>query len=160
MIDNSRLTWWPALKAAEAEGDARAAYLIDKFQNRPEEELYKVDDDPYEMTNLADDPSYAVFKLMDDEKVVYEAAQKALEGAVTARNLQREHTLLYAEKYRTLSVEQIIADFLNVDQSRAISEANIAKMADAFNATAQEDTFGKYLECWYRLDVFSVNSRP
>jgi N-sulfoglucosamine sulfohydrolase len=62
MVADSRLTWWPALKAAEAEGDLRATYLLEKFHNRPEEELYLVDDDPYEMTNLADDPAYAETK--------------------------------------------------------------------------------------------------
>ena len=56
MIEDSRLIWWPALKRAEAEGDADAIALLEKCHHRPEEELYRVDQDPYEMNNLADDP--------------------------------------------------------------------------------------------------------
>ena len=59
MVKNSRLVWWPALKAAEAEGDEEAIALLKKFHHRPAEELYKVDADPYEIRNLADDPALA-----------------------------------------------------------------------------------------------------
>ena len=36
--------------------------MLTKFHNRPAEELYRVDTDPYEMTNLADDPKLAEVK--------------------------------------------------------------------------------------------------
>ena len=62
MVANSRLVWWPALKAAEARGDATAVKLLDKFHNRPAEELYLVDEDPYELNNLANDPAHALAK--------------------------------------------------------------------------------------------------
>ncbi|MCF7847543.1 MAG: sulfatase [Kiritimatiellales bacterium] len=59
---DSRLTFWPALKKAEAAGDERAKELLKKFHNRPAEELYRVDADPYELENLADNPEYAAVK--------------------------------------------------------------------------------------------------
>lgn len=68
MAKNSRLVWWPALKKAEAAGDPSAVALLEKFHNRPAEELYKVDRDPYEMENLADNPEYVeVKKRLHDE---------------------------------------------------------------------------------------------
>lgn len=60
--ENSRLVWWPALKAAEAKGDAAAKKLLTKWHNRPAEELYLVDEDPYELNNLANDPAHAEAK--------------------------------------------------------------------------------------------------
>ena len=62
MVGNSRLVWWPALKEAAENGDARAKMLMEKYQNRPAEELYRVDRDAYEMRNLAGDPKYAELK--------------------------------------------------------------------------------------------------
>lgn len=62
MAENSRLVWWPELKKAADRGDARAKALLDKYHRRPAEELYRVDEDPYELTNLAGDPRYAGVK--------------------------------------------------------------------------------------------------
>ncbi len=62
MVENSRLVWWPALKEAEAQNDAKAITLLKKFHKRPAEELYKVDEDVYETINLADNPEYATVK--------------------------------------------------------------------------------------------------
>jgi len=62
MAANSRLVWWPAMKAAADKGDAAAKRLMDKFHHRPAEELYRVDEDPFEVKNLAGDPRYAGVK--------------------------------------------------------------------------------------------------
>ncbi len=62
MVDDSRLKWWPDLKAGEARGDARAIALLKKFHNRPAEELYQPDRDVYELNNLAGNPEYAYVK--------------------------------------------------------------------------------------------------
>jgi uncharacterized sulfatase len=62
MVENSRLVWWNALKAAEADGDAAAKALLRKFHRRPAEELYLADEDPYELNNLAANPEHAAAK--------------------------------------------------------------------------------------------------
>lgn len=62
MLMDSRLTWWPDLKKAEAKGDPEAIALLKKYHNRPAEELYKVDEDVYELNNLARNPEYAEIK--------------------------------------------------------------------------------------------------
>ena len=54
--------WWPLRKEAAAAGDEHAQALLDKYHNRPEEELYRVANDPFEMENLADDPELAGIK--------------------------------------------------------------------------------------------------
>ena len=53
------LQWWKAMSDAAKAGDAAAKTLMDKFHHRPAEELYRVDKDPYELTNLAADPKFA-----------------------------------------------------------------------------------------------------
>ncbi len=62
MLMDSRLIWWPELKKAEAKGDTEAIALLKKYHNRPAEELYKVDEDIYEINNLASNPEYAEVK--------------------------------------------------------------------------------------------------
>lgn len=59
MVENSRLIWWNALKEEEAKNDKEAIALLEKFHHRPSVEFYKIDEDPYEMNNLAEDPAYA-----------------------------------------------------------------------------------------------------
>ena len=59
---SNRLVWWPAIKEAEANGDKSAIRLLNKYHHRPAVELYKVDEDPYENNNLANDPDYEAIK--------------------------------------------------------------------------------------------------
>ena len=56
------LIWWKAMSDAAEAGDESAKRLMDKFHRRPAEELYRVDEDPYEMENLADNPEYNATK--------------------------------------------------------------------------------------------------
>jgi len=56
------LQWWQALRDAAAQGDASAKQLYDRYHLRPAEELYRVDEDPWELNNLADKPEYAQVK--------------------------------------------------------------------------------------------------
>jgi N-sulfoglucosamine sulfohydrolase len=53
------LGWWQAMKDAAESGDASAKKLYDKYHHRPAEELYRVDEDPWELNNLSDKPEYA-----------------------------------------------------------------------------------------------------
>ena len=47
---------------AKATSDPDAAQKVRRYEYRPKEELYEVTRDPYEWTNLADDPKYANVK--------------------------------------------------------------------------------------------------
>ncbi len=62
MVANSRLAWWPGLVESAAAGDESAKKVMARYQKRPAEELYRVDTDPYELKNLADNPEYAAVK--------------------------------------------------------------------------------------------------
>jgi hypothetical protein len=42
-----------------AEHDLKAAALINRYRNRPAEELFDVENDPFELTNLVSDPTHA-----------------------------------------------------------------------------------------------------
>lgn len=52
------LQWWQTLRDAAGAGDADAKRLYEKYHDRPAEELYRVDEDPWEMNNLAGDLEY------------------------------------------------------------------------------------------------------
>ena len=43
-------------------GDNEAAEKISRYENRPAEEFYAIQEDPYEWHNLANDPRYAIQK--------------------------------------------------------------------------------------------------
>ena len=43
----------------KAEKDPAAKAIIDRFYNKPAEELYDMEADPYELKNLAADPAHA-----------------------------------------------------------------------------------------------------
>ena len=47
---------------AKAKEDPEAKRLLDRYVNRPREELYDLRSDPYEILNLADDPVQAAVK--------------------------------------------------------------------------------------------------
>jgi len=71
------LQWWKATQDAAEQGDKKAKKLMDKFHHRPAEELYRVDQDPYEMDNLAADPKYGdVKKRLRAELLRWMAQQK------------------------------------------------------------------------------------
>jgi len=53
------LQWWRAMTDAAERGDASAKKLQQRLHHRPAEELYRVDSDPYELNNLANDPACA-----------------------------------------------------------------------------------------------------
>ena len=53
--------WMSWITKAEA-GDAHAIAMTSKYQNRPAEELYDVENDPHCLNNLIDDQKYAELK--------------------------------------------------------------------------------------------------
>lgn len=53
---------WEAWKKAAAAGHPRAKALFQRYRHRPAEELYRTEEDPFELKNLADDPKYAKVK--------------------------------------------------------------------------------------------------
>jgi len=53
------LFYWRSWETLAADGDAGAKAAIDRYRNRPAEELYDVEADPYELKNLAADPAHA-----------------------------------------------------------------------------------------------------
>ena len=52
-----RETWWESWKDVAKE-DPSAAKLVRRYQYRPAVELYDLDNDPFNMNNLTDDPAY------------------------------------------------------------------------------------------------------
>lgn len=53
--------YWPTWVAA-ATFDEHTRFVVNRYMHRPAEQLYRMDDDPCEMTNLADDPPHASAK--------------------------------------------------------------------------------------------------
>ncbi len=56
--DGDGLAYWRSWEAA-AENDPHAAALVKRYKQRPREELYNLESDPHELTNLADKPEHA-----------------------------------------------------------------------------------------------------
>lgn len=57
--NDGRSEYWNAWKRAAKNGNAKAGKLVEMYVHRPEFEFYDLRTDPYELTNLADDPAYA-----------------------------------------------------------------------------------------------------
>ena len=49
-------TWWKSWVRAAGLGQAHAQGMVDRFQNRPAEELYDCENDPWNLHNLAKIP--------------------------------------------------------------------------------------------------------
>lgn len=54
--------WWQEWAAAASAGDADAKALTQRYTTRPKYELFDVQSDPWNMTNLADEPNLATTK--------------------------------------------------------------------------------------------------
>ena len=104
----------------------------------------------------ADDPLYPVICGIDDEKPVYLKAQKAIDGAIATGTLTRKSTSYFAGKYRYGSVQDIVDDMLEVDDSRVVSDEIVADMEAAYQQAVRQDEDGAYIDHWYRLDVLRI----
>jgi arylsulfatase A-like enzyme len=57
-LDRDGLKYWRTWEAA-AQTDAKAARVVERYRQRPREELYDMNADPHELRNLAADPAMA-----------------------------------------------------------------------------------------------------
>ena len=76
---------------AKARTDAAARQLVESYQHRPEEELYGLRSDPFELTNIASDPANAELKdSLRKQLEAFMAAQgdKGIETEMDAENRQ------------------------------------------------------------------------
>lgn len=53
--------YWPTW-VADTTFNEHTRFVVTRYMHRPPEQLYRMDDDPCEMTNLADDPTHAAAK--------------------------------------------------------------------------------------------------
>lgn len=53
--------YWPTW-VADTTFNEHTRFVVTRYMHRPAEQLYRMDDDPCEMTNLADDPTHAAAK--------------------------------------------------------------------------------------------------
>jgi uncharacterized sulfatase len=84
--------WFQSLEKAESNGDTQAAKVLSRFRRRPEEELYKSMDDPFEMENLAGNPEYAAtMKRLRRELEVWMKAQGDPGAAVDTREQHQQN---------------------------------------------------------------------
>lgn len=84
---------------AKASDDTFARHLVERYQHRPEDELYDIVNDPFEMNNLAYDPQHAKIKKALKKKLLkwmeeqgdkgQETEMKALEHMVKGKDEQK-----------------------------------------------------------------------
>ncbi|MEK6480265.1 sulfatase [Catalinimonas sp. 4WD22] len=75
--------WWMNSWRNEAADDKRAKMILERYQHRPAIELYNIRNDPYELVNLAYDPTYQeAMNALDDKLADWMQAQ-ADEGRAT-----------------------------------------------------------------------------
>ena len=77
--------------ARYGENDPHAAFLTRRYQYRPEEELYDVQQDPFELHNLAEKSDYAQIKAQLRTELLAWMVQQGDEGNDTElKALQRQ----------------------------------------------------------------------
>ncbi len=103
-----------------------------------------------------DDPLYPVYRWLDDEKEVQIRAQACVDTFIADGPMERSKTLYFNKKYRYASLDHLIDDMMEVDDSRSLSNEARGKMAAAYKAAVQTDADGNYIDHWYRLDVLET----
>ena len=79
--------FWESWKR-KAKTDKMAAKLVNRYQQRPAEELYDLTEDPHELTNLVNDPSVAKIKADLRKRLDAWMKQQGDEGNATERGAQ------------------------------------------------------------------------
>ena len=82
--------YWKSWKD-KAATDAAARHLVESYQHRPEEELYDLRSDPFELTNIASDPANASLKASlrkQLETFMAEQGDRGIETEMDAGNRQ------------------------------------------------------------------------
>lgn len=85
-----RLDYWQSW-VEKAKTDPATQKLVDAYQHRPEEELYDLAADPYELTNLAADPKLADLKTSLRKRLeafMKEQGDKGIDTEMDAKNRQ------------------------------------------------------------------------
>lgn len=85
--------WWGSW-LQEAKTDAEAGKIVDKYVNRPPEELYDTQSDPDNMTNLVDDPNHLMRRNEMRQAVLdwmQRCGDKGLETELLAFQRMRQH---------------------------------------------------------------------
>lgn len=75
--------FWMSWIAKGTAGDAHASAMTAKYQRRPAEELYDVENDPHCLNNLIDDPKYAGLKTELSERLDAWMQSQGDDGAAT-----------------------------------------------------------------------------
>jgi arylsulfatase A-like enzyme len=57
--DEDEVGYWRSWERAAADGDAHAAKLVQRYRQRPANELYDLSNDPFEQRNLASEPAHS-----------------------------------------------------------------------------------------------------
>lgn len=99
------------------------------------------------------DPILPVMRFVDDETVLYEAAQKAVQALAASGGATRDQSLVYAGKFRAGSPQELIDSLIEVDLHRSLDDADRPAFEAAFEAALKSDDEGSYLEHWQRIDV-------
>jgi len=69
LTKNDKENYWASwVRAAKA--DSKAAYLVERYLNRPAEELYDLSTDPHELKNIADSKKQAKMKARLKQKLL------------------------------------------------------------------------------------------
>lgn len=101
----------------------------------------------------ADDPSYPVFRLLDDEKQVYEDAQAAIDAGAAKGLFARADTRRFASKFRVATFDQVLDIMRDVDPDRQFDPNNVEEARRLFPLHIEEDAKGRFFTCWARLDI-------
>lgn len=105
--------YFRSMEKAAAAGDSTAEDLVNKYQHRPEFELFDCEKDPLEMTNLADDPSYADHVKRLKSKLDEWMESQGDQGLKTERD-----AILHQVRYKDMTPDQAMKTYERTVKNR------------------------------------------